>query len=699
METKNNSPENEIIKVLYVEDNPIDIDLTLNYFETEAPEFHFTIAKTGKEFLKLAKKEHFDLFLLDNNLPDALGIDLLKEIQNLKINVPSIMVTGVGDEEIVVKALRLGAQDYIPKDSEYIYKLQNVLRQIHIDNKKKILKHQRLLQEKIDVLYVERNILDLELTKDFFSREASFINLISASNARDAFKILEANKNIKVILCDLRLPGFSGLEFLHELKFKGLDIPFIMITGFGDEKTALAALKLGAYDFVLKSQDYLEKLPLSIINAYYKFQFEKSQFSSEDHFNHNKNNELRFQDRTLELISSLEEKDKLLLELQLSDERYRAYIENSFESISRFEFIEPIDISLDIDEQIEKIYSLSSLKECNKTFLEDHSLIPINNLENIRIGMILPKLSNDNKFVFENFIKNNYHLENELIKEVASDGSVKYKLANLFGVVKDDKLIRIWLTKRDITELKKAQEEIILLNQELEKKVEIRTQELAIAYQELESFSYSVSHDLRAPLRAISGYANIIREDYLNKVEPDLNELLERILESTNYMGRLIDDLLRLSRITQKELVKSQVNMKQLFESCFAEQNTPNVKFILNDLPDIPGDKPLLQIAINNILSNAIKFTQKKEQPKIEVSAQEDENSVTYIVQDNGVGFNMEYAEKLFIVFQRLHSSKEYQGTGIGLSIAQRIISKHGGKIWAEGKENEGATFYFSLPK
>lgn len=699
MEESNNFSAQEIIKILYVEDNPIDIDLTINHFAVEAPEFQFTIANTGKDFIKLALSEKFDLFLLDHNLPDALGVDLLKQLQDLKINVPSIMVTGVGDEEIVVKALRLGAVDYIPKDSQYVNKLQNILRQIHIDHKKKILKHQRLLQETIEVLYVERNKIDLEFTQEFFSQEASFIKIIPASNAQQAFKILETNKNINVILCDLRLPGLSGLDFLHELKFRGIDIPFIMITGFGDEKTALASLKLGAYDFILKSQNYLEKLPISIINAFYKFKFEKSQLSIEDNYNHSKNSELRFQDRTIELISSLEKQEELLAELQLRDERYRAYIEHSFDSISRFEFIEPIDISLPLEEQIEKIYSLSSLKEYNKAFISEYSIIPFDKLENISLGLILPKISSFNISLFKKFINNNYHLENELLQIATSDASIKYKLANLFGVVKDEKLVRLWFTKRDITELKKAQEEILQLNQELEQKVEMRTKELLLANHELESFSYSVSHDLRAPLRAISGYANIIKEDFYDKADPELKNLLDRIVESTTYMGKLIDDLLKLSRITQKDLVKTNVDMKQLFESCFNDQVANNIEFILNDVPEIPGDKSLLQIVVTNILSNAIKFSMKKESPRIEISATEDENFVTYIVKDNGIGFNMNYVDKLFVVFQRLHSSKEYEGTGIGLSIVQRIISKHGGKVWAESKENEGATFYFSLPK
>lgn len=690
---------NKNINILYVEDNPIDVDLTLNYFEIEAPEFKFTIAKTAKEFFELADKSKFDIYLLDNNLPDALGIDIVQKLYDLRNKIPIVLVTGLGDQEVVIKALRLGAVDYISKDSDYLPKLIPIFRKIYSDYQKNELKYQKILQEKIDVLYVERSEIDKDLTKTFFEKETNFINLIFVSTAGEAIKLLERNKNIKVILSDLKLPDVSGLDLLHELKIKGINIPFIMITGFGDEKTALASLKLGAYDYILKSQNYLEKLPLAIINAYYKYNYEIKKINRHQDLNFTESREQIFRERTLELISTIEDKENLLNELKLSHERYRAYIENSFESISRFEMLEPIDIHQDIDLMIENIYNYSVLKEYNKAFIITHNFLPLNNLNDIKIGKILPRLAGDNLSIIKKFIKNNFSIENEISKELSAEGSVRYYLTNLFGVIENEKLIRIWSTKRDITDLKRAEEEVIKLNQELEKRVEERTRALEISNKELESFSYSISHDLRAPLRSIIGYSNIIKEDYIENIPIEVNKLLDNVIKNASYMGHLIEDLLRLSRVTQQGIVKKITDIKEIFNKCISETQATNYKFIINDLPLIPADPSLIEIAIRNLVNNAIKFSRTVENPTIEINGEENDNEVIYSIKDNGVGFNMEYYDKIFIAFQRLHSTDKFEGTGIGLSIVQRIIKKHGGNVWAEGKENEGATFYFSLPK
>ncbi|MFZ5946762.1 MAG: sensor histidine kinase [Stygiobacter sp.] len=172
-----------------------------------------------------------------------------------------------------------------------------------------------------------------------------------------------------------------------------------------------------------------------------------------------------------------------------------------------------------------------------------------------------------------------------------------------------------------------------------------------------------------------------------------------RLIKNASYMGHLIEDLLRLSRVTQLGIVKKVTDIKEIFNKCISETQATNYKFIINDLPLIPADPSLIEIAIRNLVNNAIKFSRTVENPTIEINAEENDNEVIYSIKDNGVGFNMEYYDKIFIAFQRLHSTDKFEGTGIGLSIVQRIIKKHGGNVWAEGKENEGATFYFSLPK
>ena len=252
-----------------------------------------------------------------------------------------------------------------------------------------------------------------------------------------------------------------------------------------------------------------------------------------------------------------------------------------------------------------------------------------------------------------------------------------------------------------ITERKKAEEKIRNLNIELEGKVIKRTEELQIANKELESFSYSVSHDLRAPLRAVGGYAKILEEDYNDVFDVEGKRLLQEVQNNAMRMGILIDDLLAFSRLGRKEVEKSTIDMNKLVELAIWEINqttihNAEIKFC-NLLPVI-ADQSLMKHVMINLISNAIKYSSKKEIPCIEIKSRQSNSELVYSISDNGAGFDMKYAHKLFGVFQRLHSADEFQGTGVGLAIVERIINKHNGRVWAEGEIDKGATFYFTLP-
>jgi signal transduction histidine kinase len=251
--------------------------------------------------------------------------------------------------------------------------------------------------------------------------------------------------------------------------------------------------------------------------------------------------------------------------------------------------------------------------------------------------------------------------------------------------------------------LRERTEQLRSLNAELEQRVEERTRKLQEANKELEAFSYSVSHDLRAPLRAIDGFSRILLEDYAHKFDEDGKRVLDVIRSNTQNMGRLIDDLLAFSRLSRKQIEASPVNMSELASDVFQKLKPAladqNVQFNLAPLPGTTGDPALIRQVFVNLLSNAAKYSKPRAETVIDVNGHCENGDCVYSVKDNGVGFDMTYAPKLFGVFQRLHSVEEFEGTGVGLAIVQRIIHRHGGRVWAEGKVDEGATFYFSLPK
>ncbi len=247
-----------------------------------------------------------------------------------------------------------------------------------------------------------------------------------------------------------------------------------------------------------------------------------------------------------------------------------------------------------------------------------------------------------------------------------------------------------------------AQEELRHLNADLEQRIEKRTEQLVAANQELEAFAYSVSHDLRAPLRAIDGFSRIVQEDYASSLDAEGNRLLDIVRTNTQQMDHLITDILTVSRVSRTEIRCSRIDMTAMANAMFHEVTTPEIQasfdFVLQSLPPAWADSVLMRRVWSNLLSNAIKYTLPKEKRCIEVGAYPQVGKNVYYVRDTGVGFNPEYTHKLFGPFQRLHPSDEFEGTGIGLAIVQRIVHRSGGQTWAEGEVGHGATFYFSLP-
>jgi signal transduction histidine kinase len=289
------------------------------------------------------------------------------------------------------------------------------------------------------------------------------------------------------------------------------------------------------------------------------------------------------------------------------------------------------------------------------------------------------------------------------MKAGAHDYLMKDNLKRLVPAIK-----RELLDARVRRERKQAEEELQKAYKEVEKRVGERTAELAqsnaelaVVNEELEAFSYSVSHDLRAPLRSINGFSQALLKDYTDRLDEQGREYLQRVRSATKRMGMLIDDLLSLSSITQTEMRHETVDLSALTQSIANEfqetQPEREVTFVIAPGVTANGDIHLLRILLENLLGNACKFTGDRLNARIEFGVTQIDDKKTFFVRDNGAGFDMKYADKLFVPFRRLHSQDEFPGTGIGLAMVQRIVYRHGGQVWAEGKPEEGATFYFKL--
>jgi PAS domain S-box-containing protein len=465
---------------------------------------------------------------------------------------------------------------------------------------------------------------------------------------------------VDLILLDYSLPDMTAAHLIATLRQKGFEFPFIIITGQGDERIAVEMMKQGATDYFIKDGTLLNRLPAVI-------------------------------SRVCQEIETRHQLEATQIAFRESESRLRTLFETMAEGVI---FQDPDDHIIFANPAASRILGINS-EEILKVPAFDERWHPITeNGEKLTL----------NQYPTRRALHTGQPVHDVVLGIINPlENATHWLVVNAVPLYPpgESKPTQVYATFTDITELKIAEEKIRQFNQDLERRVRERTAQLETAINEIQSFSYTVSHDLRAPLRSISGFSQILVEDYKSQLDEQGQHYLQLILASTSAMSGLIDDILKLSRLSRSELYRIQVNLSTMVQSIAVEMQKafPNRAVELIIAPDVTanGDARLMELVLRNLLDNAWKFTSKHATARIEFGTFQQDGRPVYFVRDDGAGFDMTYAGKLFGVFQRLHSVEEYDGNGIGLATVQRIIQRHGGRIWAEGKEQQGATFYFTL--
>ncbi|MGD9367414.1 MAG: response regulator [Desulfobacteraceae bacterium] len=708
-------------KILIVDDQPEDIWPLSQHLQ---PGFDVLCVTSGKEALEIAFSENRpDLIMLDIMMPDMDGYEVCEKLKSdaSTREIPIIFLTGKTADPEQVKGLGLGAQDYVTKP----FSLPVVMARVKsVLNLKKEMNRRLLLKAQLEALnlqlehQVRQKQRELEAAREalkqyedkwsrLFKEEGaakapkhilvvddnpenvhilannlqSQHEVICTTSGKEALEIAFSDDRPDIILLDIMMPDMDGFEVCSRLKANAetWSIPVIFITALGQEVDETRGLNLGAVDFITK--------PFSIpvararIEAHLRLKEEMdSRITLARKLEElNKNLEARIQKKAVALEQAHEE-------LKTSESKYRGIYENAIEGIFQ---TTPEGRFLDASPSLARSLGYDSPGELVAT-VTDAAHQPF----------LRPQ---DQKIVWQALDQKGelFGFETQFKKK---NGEVVWVMISAKAVRdKNDELHYFQGFVVDITERKRAEEEIRRLNQELEQRVVDRTVQLEAANKELEAFSFSVSHDLRAPLRHIVGFLELLQKKSAVALDEQGQHYMDVISESTRKMGQLIEDLLSFSRMGRQALSRQAVDLKTLVGEVIDELGPEaagrTISWHVGDLPMVTGDRALLRIVLVNLISNALKFTRPREQAEIEIGCTPGRKNETFVfVRDNGVGFDMNYADKLFGVFQRLHQADEFEGTGIGLATVRRIIARHGGRTWAEGKPDHGAAFYFALP-
>ena len=643
------------IRVLYAEDNTLDSDLTAEHFAREAPDIDVDVVNSGQRCLESLAGGSYDVLLLDNHLPDLDGTSILLEMAARQISIPVVMVTGVGDEALVVQVLRLGACDYVTKEGPYLATLPAVIRNA-------VTEHGMPRDERSSgglrprsVLYVESNAADIELTERLFDEAAPQIRLDVVRSSSDALARLE-ERTFDLVLTDLRVPDMNAIDLLIEAKRREVNVPFVVITGRGDEATAIAALKLGAYDYIVKRDNYLTHLPYAIDNAITRFQLVE--------LNRRLRTELEERKR---LQQSTAESLALLDTLQIHAPIGIAFIDDGF----RFRRV---------NDEMAAIDGVTVAGHLGQPVFE-----------------ILPDLWSKIEPLCRAVLKGESVRNVEISGETpAQPGEKRHWLASFYPVRSHNPdTLGIGAIVKEVTEEKRA-----------EASLRTHAVELAEAARQKDEFLAMLAHELRNPLAPMRTALELLQR--FGEQRTIVDRAHEVIGRQITHMARLLDDLLDVSRITTGRIT---LNPQEVDLRDVVSEGIDSTRALIDarrhdlviDLSGRPllirGDTTRLVQVFVNLLNNAAKYTD--EHGTIRVTAAAEGTQAVVRVVDTGTGISPRLLPTVFDVFTQDDRAldRAQGGLGLGLTLVRRITELHGGSVeaYSEGR-GRGSEFVVRLP-
>jgi two-component system, NtrC family, sensor kinase len=610
-----------------------------------------------------------DVVILDILLPDGDGIELLKDMRSAPSGAAAAVVMLSTEAEVRdrIRGLQTGADEYVGKPYDIGYVVATTL---------ELLRRRRAASAVPVVMVIDDSpTFRAELQ---VALEGAGYEVLAASSGEDGLK-LAASQRPAAILVDGVLPGIDGPTVIRRLRLDAAlrDVPCLLLTASDDRDAELRALDAGADSFVRKDDHcdvILARLAAVLRRAGVR----------------------GLSDDTKSLLApkkilAVDDSPSYLDELgnALREDGYDVISARSGEEAIELLAVQTVDcILLDL-----MMPGLSGHETCRRIKaapgVRDLPLIMLTALDD-RGAMIEGLSAGADDYISKSS-------EFEVLKARVRAQMRRKQFEDENRRIREE-LLRTELEATEARAARELAETRAILVEQLERK----NRELEAANKELDAFSYSVSHDLRSPLRAVSGFSSILVRDHEAELSGEARRLLQNVTTAAQRMDRLIEDLLRFARLGRQPLSKKPVRVAQLVQDvlkeCDQDRAGRAIEIRIGDLPDIVADGALLRQVFTNLLSNAIKFTRGREPAVIEVDGRHQEGEIVFRVRDNGAGFDMRHAAKLFGVFQRLHRQDQFGGTGIGLSLVQRIITRHGGRIWAEAEPDRGATFQFSLP-